>query len=119
MTVTVERPATTTIPRELAELFRPHTDLLAKAVIYEIQCTIAEYARPLDDAFGECVTRSVQQAIRYTVLRAGGRVAWRHLAELGQARGVSSGVMCACAEAIFAYVDEMSALSIEGYRSLA
>lgn len=45
----------------------------------------------------------------------GGRVAWRHIAEFGQKQGVPVDVLCVCAEAIFAYVDELSALSIEGY----
>ena len=47
--------------------------------------------------------------------RVGGRVAWRHIAEFGQKQGVPVDILCLCAEAIFAYVDELSALSIEGY----
>ncbi|GAA2785167.1 helix-turn-helix domain-containing protein [Saccharopolyspora taberi] len=50
-----------------------------------------------------------------TAYRVGGRVAWRHIAEFGQKQGVPVDILCVCAEAIFAYVDELSALSIEGY----
>ncbi|KAA5827147.1 PucR family transcriptional regulator [Saccharopolyspora hirsuta] len=50
-----------------------------------------------------------------TAYRVGGRVAWRHIAEFGQRHGAPVEVLCSCAEAIFAYVDELSALSIEGY----
>jgi hypothetical protein len=50
-----------------------------------------------------------------TAYRVGGRVAWRHVAKFGQTRTVSPEILCVCAEAIFAYVDEISALSIAGY----
>lgn len=50
-----------------------------------------------------------------TAYRVGGRVAWRHVAALGQDLGLDSDIFCTAAEAIFAYVDEISALSIEGY----
>ncbi|WP_318307069.1 helix-turn-helix domain-containing protein [Amycolatopsis solani] len=47
--------------------------------------------------------------------RAGGRAAWRYIAELGQAHRFPAAVLCIGAEAIFAYVDEISAYSVEGY----
>ncbi|MFD9889311.1 helix-turn-helix domain-containing protein [Amycolatopsis sp. NPDC059027] len=50
-----------------------------------------------------------------TAYRVGGRVAWRHVSEFGQAIGSDADTLCTAAEAIFAYVDEISALSIEGY----
>ncbi|MGW4400969.1 PucR family transcriptional regulator [Amycolatopsis nivea] len=50
-----------------------------------------------------------------TAYRVGGRVAWRHLSEFGQTAGLPAETLCTSAEAIFAYVDEISALSIEGY----
>lgn len=50
-----------------------------------------------------------------TAYRVGGRVAWRHISEFGQAAGLGADMLCTSAEAIFAYVDEISALSIEGY----
>ncbi len=50
-----------------------------------------------------------------TAYRVGGRVAWRHVSEFGQAAGLSADTLCTSAEAIFAYVDDISALSIDGY----
>ncbi|WP_284748664.1 helix-turn-helix domain-containing protein [Amycolatopsis sp. RTGN1] len=47
--------------------------------------------------------------------RAGGRAAWRYFAELGQAHRFPSAVLCVGAEAIFAYVEEISSYSVEGY----
>ncbi|GAB3484158.1 helix-turn-helix domain-containing protein [Amycolatopsis cihanbeyliensis] len=49
--------------------------------------------------------------------RLGGTVAWRHLAEFGQARGVPAGRLSACADAVFGYVDQVSALSVRGYHA--
>lgn len=50
-----------------------------------------------------------------TAYRVGARVAWRHVADFGQRHGVPTDMLCVGAEAIFAYVDEISALSIQGY----
>ena len=47
--------------------------------------------------------------------RVGARVAWRHLARAGNAAGVDAATMALLAEAIFAYIDELSAESVEGY----
>ncbi|SDI79642.1 PucR C-terminal helix-turn-helix domain-containing protein [Actinokineospora alba] len=50
-----------------------------------------------------------------TAYRVGGRVAWRHVAAWGQQQRLPTAMFTVAAEAIFAYVDEISALSIEGY----
>jgi PucR C-terminal helix-turn-helix domain len=47
--------------------------------------------------------------------RVGARVAWRRVAAGASAAGASAGELTALAEAIFAYIDEISALSAEGY----
>src|SRR3954452_190657 len=47
--------------------------------------------------------------------RVGARVAWRRLARAGTAAGVEPETMNLLAEAIFAYIDELSAESVEGY----
>src|ERR671910_1209281 len=47
--------------------------------------------------------------------RVGARVAWRRLAAAGERAGLSPRTLYALAEAIFAYIDELSADSIEGY----
>lgn len=47
--------------------------------------------------------------------RVGARVAWRHLAAAGRSAGLEPEVLNTLAEAIFAYIDELSADSVEGY----
>jgi hypothetical protein len=47
--------------------------------------------------------------------RLGARVAWRRLAAAGERAGLRPHTLYALAEAIFAYIDELSADSIEGY----
>jgi hypothetical protein len=47
--------------------------------------------------------------------RIGARVAWRHLARAGNHAAVDGETMALLAEAIFAYIDELSAESVEGY----
>jgi hypothetical protein len=47
--------------------------------------------------------------------RLGARVAWRRLAAAGERAGLSPRTLYTLAEAIFAYIDELSAESIEGY----
>src|SRR5687768_14179940 len=47
--------------------------------------------------------------------RVGARVAWRRVAETATAAGAGAEELTALAEAIFAYIDEISAISAEGY----
>lgn len=47
--------------------------------------------------------------------RVGARVAWRRLARVGRAAELDAEALSLLAEAIFAYIDELSADSVEGY----
>jgi len=47
--------------------------------------------------------------------RVGARVAWRHLARVAREAELDSEVLSLLAEAIFAYIDELSADSVDGY----
>jgi hypothetical protein len=47
--------------------------------------------------------------------RVGAKVAWRRLAETGAAAGLTTETLILLAESIFAYIDELSAESAEGY----
>jgi PucR C-terminal helix-turn-helix domain len=47
--------------------------------------------------------------------RLGARVAWRRLAAVGEGAGLDPPTLYLLAESIFAYIDEISAESIEGY----
>jgi hypothetical protein len=47
--------------------------------------------------------------------RIGARVAWRRIAEAGRRAGLEAEPLTLLAEAIFAYIDELAADSVEGY----
>jgi hypothetical protein len=47
--------------------------------------------------------------------RLGARVAWRRLADVGERAGLAPQTLYGLAEAIFAYIDEISAESVEGF----
>lgn len=141
-----------TLPRELASLFRPRAAEVAVAVVHEIRRSIPEYARLLDGPFGQVVTGGVEQAVTQFIdrladptapredrarvfrhlgrlevaqgrsvdtlqsaYRIGARVAWRRIAEFGQAVNLPVVTICQLAEAVFDYIDEISVLSLEGY----
>ncbi|GLZ42352.1 helix-turn-helix domain-containing protein [Actinokineospora sp. NBRC 105648] len=53
-----------------------------------------------------------------TAYRIGARVAWRRMAQVGEQAGIPTATLCLLAEAIFAYIDELSALSVEGHASV-
>lgn len=50
-----------------------------------------------------------------TAYRVGGRVAWRHIADWGMRQRLPMNWLTVLAEAIFAYIDEISKLSVEGF----
>ena len=50
-----------------------------------------------------------------TAYRAGARVAWRRLVQAGERGGLEPGTLYKLGEAIFAYIDELSAASAEGH----
>ncbi len=47
--------------------------------------------------------------------RLGARIAWRHLADAAAAADIPTPALPTLAEAIFAYIDELAAQSVEGY----
>ena len=47
--------------------------------------------------------------------RVGARVAWRRLSQVGLRAGLEPDALCVLADAIFAYIDELAADSVEGY----
>jgi hypothetical protein len=47
--------------------------------------------------------------------RVGGQAAWRYIAAWGRRTGMPTPMLCVCAEAIFAVIEEISAYSVEGY----
>jgi PucR C-terminal helix-turn-helix domain len=73
-------------------------------------------ARDVYFAFGRGEARSGRTLdALLSAYRAGAQVAWRGLARAGGEAGIEPHAMYALAEAIFAYIDEISAASAEGY----
>jgi PucR C-terminal helix-turn-helix domain len=67
-------------------------------------------------AFGRGEARSGRSLdALLSAYRAGARVAWRGMARSGEAAGIDPQEMYALAEAVFAYIDEISAVTAEGY----
>ncbi|AHH99678.1 PucR family transcriptional regulator [Kutzneria albida] len=133
------------LPEDLADRFRPLVEVLAEEVLREVVAAVPAYhgatlARAVHSAITYCldaVHGSPSQGwaaqvrelgkLEYsagrtldclqTAYRVGGRVAWRYVAAWGRGEGLPVPVFRLAAEAIFAYVDELSVLSVEGYTS--
>jgi hypothetical protein len=85
--------------------------------------TIVEHPEAHDDAGREVYVNLGRGEMRagrsldalLAAYRLGARVAWRRLAAAGERAGLSPRTLYTLAEAIFAYIDELSADSIDGY----
>ena len=72
--------------------------------------------REVYERFGQAEARNGRSLdALLTAYRAGARVAWRGFAEAGHEGGVDPEALYTLAEAIFAYIDEISAASAEGH----
>jgi len=72
--------------------------------------------REVYERFGQAEARNGRSLdALLTAYRAGAQVAWRGFAEAGHAGGVDPEALYRLAEAIFAYIDEISAASAEGH----
>ncbi|MBP2330559.1 DNA-binding CsgD family transcriptional regulator [Kibdelosporangium banguiense] len=65
-----------------------------------------------DDVSGRPILDILQ-----TAYRVGARVAWRRVVDEGTRIGIPTDALCLLAEAIFMYIDELSALAVEGQAS--
>lgn len=66
----------------------------------------------LQELYDEPIVDALQMAYR-----VGARVAWRRMAQVGDRAGVSTATLCLLGEAVFAYIDELSAMSVAGHAS--
>jgi hypothetical protein len=74
--------------------------------------------REVYERFGQAEARNGRSLdALLTAYRAGARVAWRGFAAAGHSGGVAPEALYTLAEAIFAYIDEISAASAEGHAS--
>jgi hypothetical protein len=117
------------IQREVPAFAQPADEAFGRSIVEHVQQAVLQFierladpSRPQEDHrrrfrdLGEFelddgqIVDALQQAYQI-----GARVSWRHLAAIGQRAGVPTEKMCLLAEAIFAYIDELSSLSVEGH----
>ncbi|MDS0132065.1 MULTISPECIES: helix-turn-helix domain-containing protein [unclassified Amycolatopsis] len=117
------------IQRTIPDYARPLDGTFGKALRAGVQAAILQFidriaaSGPLPEerrkVFVGLGVHELAQGRNLDVLQAayrvGARVTWRRMAEVGTRAGVPSATLCLLAEAIFAYIDELSALSIEGH----
>ena len=117
------------IQRTIPDYARPLDGAFGKALRAGVQAAILQFidriatSGPVSDSrrkvFVGLGVHELAQGRNLDVLQAayrvGARVTWRRMAEVGTRAGVPSATLCLLAEAIFAYIDELSALSIEGH----
>jgi hypothetical protein len=118
-----------TIGEEVADYARPLEGVFGRRVRAGVEVALERFVdaleRPAGDEgawrqiyvdlgrveFGEGRSLDALQA----AYRTGARLAWRRFSTVGSEAGLPPEVLFALAEAIFAYIDELSAASIEGY----
>ncbi|WP_436497898.1 helix-turn-helix domain-containing protein [Actinokineospora sp. HUAS TT18] len=119
------------IRQTIPALARPVESPVGKSIVEGIQQAILQFVDRLADPtapqadraqlFRDMGLHEIYDGPILDVLqmayRVGARVAWRHMARVGERAGVPTTTLCLLAEAIFAYIDELSALSIEGHAS--
>jgi hypothetical protein len=97
--------------------------LISQGVTVALEQFIDLLGRPLpvqDLRIYEALGRAEHRADRtldalQSAYRVGARVAWRHVAALGEEHGFEARTMYRFAEAIFAYIDRIAAASVAGY----
>jgi PucR-like helix-turn-helix protein len=118
-----------TIAREVPEYARPLEGDFGRGIRTGVGEALSQFVALIrDPAAGRELGREVYVALGRGELRqgrtldslqaayrVGARVAWRHVAEAGRRARLDSEVLSLLAEAIFAYIDELSADSVEGY----
>jgi PucR-like helix-turn-helix protein len=117
------------IGREVPAYARPLEGAFGRGVRRGVSAALGEFVALVDDPDrGREQGREVYRALGRGELRAGrsldalqsayrvgARVAWRRFAAAARAAGFDAGVLSLLAEAVFAYIDELSADSVEGY----
>lgn len=117
------------INRSIPVYDRPRQGSFGKAIAHGVQQAIEQFIDRLADPdksqedrkalFRNLGRHELVQGRNLDLLqsayRIGARVAWRRMARLGQQAGIPISTLGVLAEALFVYIDELSALSIEGY----
>lgn len=117
------------IQRTIPEYARPLEGRFGEAITEGIEQTVKQFIdrvadpnAPQEDAakvFRELARLEAGEGRGVDTLQSayhvGARVAWRLIAEFSQAANLPAATICRLADALFTYIDEISALSVEGY----
>jgi hypothetical protein len=118
-----------TIPREVPEYARPFEGSFGRGIRVGVTEALQQFVALVRESDGgrergrevyiELGRGELRQGRSLDVLqsayRVGARVAWRRLGDAGLQAGLDQQTLNLLAEAIFAYIDELSADSVEGY----
>jgi hypothetical protein len=117
-----------TIAREVPEYERPLEGRFGRGIRMGVNEALSQFVSLIRDPDAGRRGREVyvelgrgEQRVGRTLdslqaaYRVGARVAWRRIAEAGQRASLGSEPLALMADAIFAYIDELSADSVEGY----
>ena len=117
------------IAEEVPEYARPLEGNFGRGIRLGVDEALAQFARLVaDPEGGRAQSREVYRGLGrgemregrsldslQAAYRVGARVAWRRLSAVGLEAGLSTAELCSLADAIFAYIDELSADSVEGF----
>jgi hypothetical protein len=118
------------VRRAIPEYARPMEGPYGQALRMGVQQALTTFVDRVADPLAPCGTRDevCRRLGQYEALegrsldslqaayRIGAQVAWRRLMRLGQLNNLNSVVMSLLADAVFRYMDELAALSLEGYQ---
>src|SRR4051794_9993557 len=117
------------LAEEVPEYARPLEGAFGRGIRLGVDEALRQFARLVADPDGgRAQSREVYRGLGrgemnegraldslQAAYRVGARVAWRRLSEVGLRAGLAPAELCSLADAIFAYIDELSADSVEGY----
>ena len=117
------------IAHEVPEYARPLDGSFGRGIRLGVEEALRQFARLVADPdTGRAQSREVYLALGrgemregrsldslQAAYRVGARVAWRRLSQVGLGAGLDPAALCVLADAIFAYIDELAADSVEGY----
>ena len=117
------------IAEEVPEYARPLEGGFGRGIRMGVDEALAQFARLVADPdSGRGQSREVYRGLGrgemregrsldslQAAYRVGARVAWRRLSAVGLEAGLSTAELCSLADAIFAYIDELSADSVDGF----
>src|SRR5215212_2189503 len=119
------------VRREIPEYSGPLEGALGRTVQLSVEQALSQFmAMAREPGLGRTVGRDLYVGLGrgeardgrplellLTAYRIGARVAWRRIAAIGIETGIAPETLVLIAESIFAYIDELSAESAEGYTS--